>query len=290
MKFKLLSRNLKKFGFLWQALNKFYGDNGFFLSSAIAFDILFSLIPFIMLLLALVGSYFYNNQEVISHIHAYFRDMAPALDPKIMKSLTNIIQSRHIVGVLGFLGLLWFSRWIFSSLQTAFNIVFRAEKRRGMLRGFIIDLLMILLTGTLLLVSMALSSAISALQSFREQNPMAMGPMVQWILKYALAFILSFGLFYSIYKIVPNKRIHSKSALQAALFAGLLWELAKHLFTWYVLHIARYSTLYGSLNALVLFVLWVYYSSSIVVLGAEFAYFLEEDRRRSVPIPIHSAE
>jgi membrane protein len=74
----------------------------------------------------------------------------------------------------------------------------------------------------------------------------------------------------------------SLSLLQAALVTGLLWELTKHLFTWYVFHIARYTVIYGSLNTLVLFVLWVCYSSTIIVVGGEFAYFLEEDRQRSI--------
>jgi len=89
-------------------------------------------------------------------------------------------------------------------------------------------------------------------------------------------------MFVLIYKIIPHRRIHFSSALQAALFAGLLYELAKHLFAWYVVHLARYSIFYGSLSTLVIFVLWVYYSSTILVVGGEFAYFLEEDRQRSV--------
>ena len=110
MGFKRLKKILKNFGLLWQALRKFNDDNGFFLSSGITFNILINLIPFIMLLLALVGAYLYNDQEVLNYIRAYFRDMAPALDPKIMKSLMDVIQKRQIVGILGFVGLLWSSR------------------------------------------------------------------------------------------------------------------------------------------------------------------------------------
>jgi membrane protein len=86
-------------------------------------------------------------------------------------------------------------------------------------------------------------------------------------------------MFFLIYRIIPNKKAHFTSALQAALFASLLWELAKHLFGWYVVHLAGYSIFYGSLSTLVIFVLWVYYSSTILVVGGEFAYFLEEDRQ-----------
>ena len=282
MRFKRLTKTLKNFGLLWQALRKFNEDNGFFLSSGIAFNILINLIPFILLLLALVGTYLYNDQEVLNHIRAYFRDVAPALDPKMMKNLMDVIQNRQIVGILGLVGLLWISTWVFSSLRIALNIVFRAEKSQGMVRGIVVDLLMIVLVGILLLVSMILSPVVIFLQSYQGRIPVALGPTVQWILKYLLPFFLTYCMFFSIYKIVPNKKVHFISALQAALFASLLWELAKYLFAWYVLHLAVYSIVYGSLGAFAIFVLWVYYSSTILVVGGEFAYFLEEDRQRSM--------
>ncbi len=281
MRFKRLKKILKNFGLLWQALRKFNDDNGFFLSSGIAFNILINLIPLIMLLLALVGTYLYNDQEVLNHIRAYFRDLAPTLDPKIIGSLMDLIESRQIVGILGFVGLLWFSTWVFGSLRIALNIVFRIEKGRGMLWGIGVDLLMILLAGIFLLVSMILSSMVTFLQGYHGQIPVAIGPTIQWILKYLLPFFLTYCMFVLIYRITPNKKVHFTSALQAALFASLLWELAKHLFGLYVVHLAGYSIFYGSLSTLVIFVLWVYYSSTILVVGGEFAYFLEEDRQRS---------
>ena len=281
MRFKWPKEILKNLGLLWQTLRKFNDDSGFFLSSGIAFNILINVIPFIMLLLALFGTYLYNDQEVLSHIRSYIRNVAPALDPKIMKNLTDVIQNRQIVGILGLAGLLWFSTWVFSSLRIALNIVFRVESSRGILRGFGIDLLMILLAGMLFLVSMVLSSAVTFLQGYQGQIPVVIGPTVQWILKYLLPFFLTISMFFLIYKIIPNESIHFKSALQAAIFTGLLWELAKHLFAWYVTHLAEYSIFYGSLSTVIVFVLWVYYSATIIILGGEFAYLLEEDRQSS---------
>ena len=285
MKFKWLKRALKDFGLLWPALRKFHDDNGFFLSSGIGFNVLINLIPFIMLLLALVGTYLYNDQEVLHHIRAYLRDVAPALDPKVMESLMDVIQNRQIVGLLGFVGLLWISTWVFGSLRIVLNIVFRVEKSPGMLQRIGVDLLMVLLVGILLLVSMILSSAITFLQVYQGRILVAIGPTIQWILKYLLPFFLTYCMFVLIYKIIPNKKVHFTSALQAALFTSLLWELAKHLFTWYVAHLAQYSIFYGSLSTLVIFILWVYYSSTILVLGGEFAYFLEEDRQKNPHTP-----
>jgi membrane protein len=282
MRFKRLKNIIRNSGLLWQALRKFRDDNGFFLSSGIAFNILINLIPFIMLLLALVGTYLYNDQEVLNHIRAYLRNVAPTLDPKILGSLMDLIEGRQIMGIVGFVGLLWFSTWVFSSLRVALNIVFRIEKGRGSLRGIGLDLFMILLVGFFLLVSMFLSSVVTFLQSYQGRSPVAIGPTIQWILKYLLPFFLSYCMFVLIYRIIPNKRIHFTSAFQAALFASLLWELAKHLFGFFIVHLAVYSIFYGSLSTLIFFVLWVYYSATILVAGGEFAYFLEEDRQRSM--------
>jgi membrane protein len=231
-----------------------------------------------MLLLALVGTYLYNDQEVLDHIRSYFRNVAPAFDPKIMKNLTDVIQNRQIMGALGSVALVWFSTWVFTSLRIVLNIVFRVEKSRGILRGIGLDLFMILLAGILLLVSMVLTTVVTFLQGYQGQIPVVIGPTIQWILKYLLPFLLTVGMFFLIYRIIPNKGVHFKSALQAAVFTGLLWELAKHVFGWYVVHLAKYSIFYGSLSTLAIFVLWVYYSSTILVVGAEFAYFLEEER------------
>src|SRR4030043_285921 len=267
MRFKRLKRVLKNFGLLWPALRKFNDDNGFFLSSGIAFNILINLLPFILLLLALVGTYLYNDQEVLHHIRAYLRNVAPTLDPKIMGSFMDLMQNRQIVGILGFAGLLWISTWVLGSLRIVLNIAFRVEKSPGMLQGIGVDLLMILLVGTLLLVSMILSSAVTFLQGYQGRILVAIGPTIQWILKYLLPFFLTYCMFVSIYKIIPNKRVHFASALQAAFFASLLWELAKHLFAWYIIHLAGYSIFYGSLSTLVIFVFWVCYFSAFLVWG-----------------------
>src|SRR4030066_2429905 len=112
------------------------------------------------------------------------------------------MQKRRIVGILGFVGLLWFSTWVFGSLRIALNIVFRVEKSRGMLRGIGVDLLMILLVGILLLVSMILSSVVTFLQGYQGRLPGAIGRTIQWILQSLLPFFLTFCMFVLIYRII----------------------------------------------------------------------------------------
>jgi membrane protein len=206
-------------------------------------------------------------------------DAFPSLDPKIMNNLLRIIRDRKIVGGLGIVGLAWTSTWVFSSLRTALNIIFQVEKGQGILRGKGIDLLMILSAGIFLLVSMVLTSGVTFVQGYRFGPFLSLMPVIRFILKYLTPFFFTFWMCFLIYKIIPNIKIHFKTALQAALFASLLWEVAKQLFGWYVLHLGGFSILYGSLSTLAIFFLWIYYSSVILLLGGEVAFLLEGRRR-----------
>jgi membrane protein len=269
----------KRLFILWSALRKFDKDHGFFLSSGITFNLLICLIPLILLFLALLGTYLYSYREVLNHIRHYLENAFPSLDPRITNNLLRIIRDRRIVGVVGIGGLVWTSTWVFSSLRTALNIVFQAKEERGVLRGKGIDLLMVLLAGIFLLISMVFTSVMTFVQGYRFSPFLNMVPIVRFILKYVIPFLLTFWMCFLIYKIIPNKKIYFKTALQAAFFSSLLWEVAKHLFGWYVLHLGKFSMVYGSLSALAIFFLWIYYSSVILILGGEVAFLLEKERK-----------
>jgi membrane protein len=275
--------NLNKLRLLWNALKKFDDDHGFLLSSGITFNLLICFIPLILLLLALAGTYLYSDREVLNHISRYLENAIPSSDPKIMKNLLRIIRDRKIVGILGVGGLVWSSTWFFGSLRSALNIVFQVERGRGILRGKAIDLLMILLVGIFLLMSMGITSMITLAQSYRFNPFLDMRPIFRFILKYLVPYFFTFWMSFLIYKIIPNKKIGFKPALQAAIFTSLLWEIAKQLFGWYVMHLGRFSIVYGSLSTLAIFFLWIYYSSTILLLGGEVAYSLEKETTKSLP-------
>jgi membrane protein len=280
---KWLKQILKDLRNLWRAFIKFYDDNGFFLASGITFNVLIYLIPFTLLLLAMLGKYLYNDQEVILHIRRYFRGFAPSIDPTVMKNLFDLVRNRNVVGFLGIGALVWVSTLVFAALRTALNMVFRVGKGRSILRGLGIDLLMIFLAGSLLLLSMIFTSVVALIQEFGQGLPFVVpviiGPTLRWVLKYLLPFGFTFLTFFLIYKIIPNAKVHALSALKAALFASLGWETAKHLFGWYTTHLSRYSVIYGSLSTMVIFFFWVYYSAAILLMGGEFAHLLEQERK-----------
>jgi membrane protein len=261
---------------LWLIFRKFGEDHGFFLSSGITFNLLICFVPLMLLLLALVGTYLYSDREVLHHLRRSIESAVPTLDPRIMKNIMTIIRDRKIVGVLGIGGLIWTSTWVFSSLRTALNLILPVEKERGILHGKAVDVLMVFLAGLFLWGSMTLTSSITLLQGYRISPSLGVGVILRFVLKYILPLFFTFWMAFFTYKIIPNRKIHFRTALYAALFTSLMWEVAKQLFGWYVLHLGRFSILYGSLSTLAIFFIWIYYSSVILLLGGEVAYFLEE--------------
>jgi membrane protein len=266
-----------------RALGKFNRDHAFLLSSGIAFALLGCLIPLILLALALVGTYLLDHEELLVYISEYLESMFPTLDPKMTENLLSIMRDRKIFGILGLAGLLWTSTWVFTSLRGALNIIFGVHKRRSVLRGKIVDLVMILLAGTFLLLSMAFTWVLGIIQHYPIRFPLDLDPFFSFLLKYVLPFLFTFWMFFLIYKIAPNKRIPLKIAFKAAFFTSLSWEVAKQLFGWYVLHLGRFSAVYGSLGTGAIFFFWTYYSAAILLFGGEMAALLEEEQKTRNP-------
>ncbi len=277
---KLKKGILGKLRFLWISVKKFDSDHGFFLSAGIAFNLIICLIPFILLLLSIAGAYLYTDREVLRQIRHFLENALPSLDPRIMKNIMRIVHDRNIVGVLGIGGLIWTSTWFFSSLRTAINIVFNTDRNRSVLRGKAIDLLMIILASIFFLASMFLTSAITFIQGYHLKILFEIGPILKFILRYFVPFFFTFCMAFLIYKVIPNRKIHFSVALRSALFTSIMWEMAKQIFGWYILHLGRFSMIYGSLSTLVIFFLWVYYSSIILILGGEVTCLME--RRKGV--------
>jgi membrane protein len=270
---------LNKLRFFLNALKKFDNDNGLLLSSGITFNLLVGLIPLTLLLLALSGSYFFSDREVLDHLRHYLERMVPALDPGITENIFRLVQDRKVVGILGIGGLVLAVLSVFSSLRAALNIVFEVEKPQGIIRGTAIDLFMLLLAGIFHIISMAMTSVFTFYKSYQLQSVLILGSMIIVFLKYLVPFFFTFWMFFFIYKIAPNRKIHSITAFKATCLTSVLWEVAKQFFGWYVHNLGKFSVVYGSLSTLVIFVLWVSYSAAILILGGEVAFLLEKERR-----------
>lgn len=264
---------------LGSALAKFNRDEGFFLASAIAYQALLCLVPFALLLLSFAGGYLVSSESAAAYFGQSIEQAAPVLDPALRENLMEIVAHRGTSGIVGTVGLLWMATAVFSGLRYALNAIFGKAPPHGTLRGLAVDLGMIALAAATFLTSFGLTAAIEYVRRVQTKLfPAAPGILLQLSLSYAVPVLLAVVLCFQIYHLLPNRRVCTRSALLGAIFTGVLWEAAKHLFKWYVLAFSSYSLVYGSLSAAAVLLVWTWFSAAVLLLGAEVAVLLEQER------------
>lgn len=260
-----------------------YEDNIPFLASALSFDVILTVIPFLVLLLGLVGSLV--QHQITTHqidIPELLQRFMPGGDVvrDVETVLAQVVASRGQLTLFGVPLFLYFSTRLFGGLRAALNEVFDTEERRPWLWAKLLDLLMVLLTGSLLLLS-ALLPALEATTS----SQLVGGSVVQWLYRLSLelvAFAFSTLLFLIVFKVMPSRRIAWRTALVAAGVCALAFELAKRGYALYVAHFVTFDKLATTSNAaaFLLLILWVYYTNCVFLIGGEIAEAYDLARMR----------
>lgn len=266
-------------------------DNIFFLAGGIAFNLLLAAVPF-FLLLATGLAYLLNQSADVSsaEINAIIdRFMPPhaANQPSpIGAILVPIIQSRGAISLYGVIAFIWFSTRLFGSLRSVLASIFDIESDRGIIAGKIFDvqitivstLLLILYTGLSAYLALATTRGLLILGELGVRKEM-MGTL-EYNIGQAIAFCFITLMFFSLYKFLPNRHIRWQTAFIASLFTSFMFEAAKRLFGAYVQSFNPGSFYKGTVAAVVIVVVWVYYGSMIFILGGEVAQVYELRRVR----------
>jgi membrane protein len=164
---------------------------------------------------------------------------------------------------------------VFGELQQALNHIWRVPPRPN-LRGAVAQYLraraagvgLVLATGFLLSVSLVASTALVAVGTWAGH----LLPMAQHVLALAdaaLSFLLVAALFAAIYKVLPDRRVAWADVAVGALLTAALFTVGKNGISWYV-GSSGFASTYGAAGAVMVLLLWVYYSAQILLLGAEF--------------------
>jgi membrane protein len=264
------------FGGLRGAFSRFFAEDGLFLAAGLAFVFLVCVIPLLLLGVSTVGFVLSTEQaaqEVVSQLARHF----PVYKAEVSRALLRIVHTRTISGIVGTAILVLFSTSLFASTRL---VLHRMLGVRGgsRLRNFASDATMVLLLGVLLF---AATVATWLLQWFHELVLEPQELPLAWIraLGVGLSVAISTVMFYLAYRYVPTRGVRMGAALAGALLAGLLWEIAKQLFRLYILRVGIYDQIYGPLSVLFAFVMFVYYSAVVFVLGAAYVASLEGRRR-----------
>jgi membrane protein len=269
-------------------------DNVLFLAGGIAFNILLAAVPFVFLVVwgstyvfGLFNSSLNSAETVLAAIDR-FLPINQGADETVHKMLLDLFNARGKIGIYGAIGFVWFSTRLFGSLRTVLANIFDIESERGIVEGKIFDVKITVMASILFVLSMAVTAYISIATSrgvtelvARGVRDDVMGGVEYWIGR-VLAFAILVLMFFALYKFLPIRRVRSSTAWVAALFTGLMFELAREVFSYYVTAFQPGSLYTGTLISLVIIVVWCYYAALIFILGGEVGQVYELRRTRKL--------
>ena len=272
---KFKKSSLTVFDLLREAFGEWQKDNVSILAASLAYYTIFSLTPILIISIAIAGSIF-GEEAARGEIMRQFQYLVgPSGAEAIEAALNNAArpQLKNIASLISVGLLLVGASGVFAQLQQALNLVWNVKAKPGegisqLIRKRLFSFSMVLVIGFLLLVSLVLNTALSAISNFGSS--LLPGFDFLWqIFNFVLSFIIITALFALLYKFVPDVKIAWKDVIMGASITALLFAIGKFLLGWY-LGRGSFGSAYGAAGSLVVLLAWVYYSSQIIMFGAEF--------------------
>jgi membrane protein len=283
------------FGFLKKSFNRFLDDDCTTMSAAIAYYTTFSIAPLLLIVIAVVGLIFGRDvvqQQIQNQVQGLIGKGPATLVGAMVQSAGQHASSGIISAVLGMIALLAGATGAFTQLHSSLNRVWRGKQdpNAGGVKAFIgvriLSLGMIFAIAFLLVVSLAVSAAISAFGTWMAAYlPQGFSGALLQVLGFVASFLILATLFASMFKVLPDARIEWRDVWIGAVTTSLLFTIGKTLIGIYLGHSGAASA-YGAAGSFVLIVLWINYSALIFLLGAELtSTWSEAHHRQAEPKP-----
>lgn len=252
----------------------FIKDGGLILAGSLSYFTMMAIVPFCLFLIT-IFSYFLGHYQ---GFYQFFSNRLIYFFPDITSEITEqlkILISFKGLGTFSIILYGFLSLPLFSSMENALQIIFKVEKKRTFFWSLFISLLILTLIIFMLSISFAATSLIHLLTASQSSFPeLRIGLITGFLLRFIVPFIMVLFTTTIVYLFFPKTKVKTKHALTGALFTAVFLEIAKHLFTWYVGNVVQFGSIYGPLTAFVVFLLWMFYSSCILLIGAEIVHNL----------------
>ncbi|MCB1583099.1 MAG: YihY family inner membrane protein [Xanthomonadales bacterium] len=261
--------NLKRF--ILEVMRRYREDETSLAASSLAYTALLSLVPFMSVLITVFSAMplFEDASQQLQNF--IFENFVPTTGAVIQTYILGFVEKARGLTVTMFLAVFVTSILMMHTMEKALNRIFDS-KASGRFRTKLMMYWAVLTMGPLLVGGgIALTSIMfqySALAGFKS-----------FVVK-SLPIMTSTVGFFLIYLIVPNRKVKMKNAMIGALFAAICFELAKRGFAFYVTSIPSYQKVYGALASIPLFLIWMFLSWNIILLGGTITATLETSRWR----------
>lgn len=272
----LLNRTKPAWNVVKGTVSDFVNDRAMQQAAAISFYTMFSLAPLLVIVIAIAG-FVWEPEQVRNQLVGEFRGLMGESGSEMIEEILANASRREGAGVIAaivsIIALFIGSLGVFGQLKSALNTIWNVEPRPGRgVMGFVRDRLlsfaMVMCIAFLLLVSLVVSTAISAV-GHMISRAVTIPEAVMQLINLVASFGLITLLFAAMFRILPDAQIRWRMVWIGAASTALLFSLGKYLIGLY-LGRASVVSVYGAAGSLALILLWIYYSSIIFFLGAEF--------------------
>lgn len=274
-------------GLCRKAIYAWLDDRAPTMGAAIAYYTVFSLAPILVIVIAVAGLAF--GQQAAEG--ALFGELANLVGPESAAAVQAILRSASgtrsgiFATALGIGTLIMAATAVLSELQSALNLIWKVPPRGGLgvwrlVKSRLVGLSIILVIGFLLLVSLVISTALAAFSDYLDRILPGLATVLH-VVHLSFSFAFTTVLFAMMFKILPEKPVEWDEVWLGAAVAAVLFTVGKHLISLYIGSSSIAST-YGAAGALIIILVWVYYSVQIFLFGAELAKAYA-DQRRALP-------
>lgn len=267
---RLLVWPVRLWGFLSLVAGRFLRHEAPQNAAALTFTSLLSLVPLMTVTLAIFSA-FPVADRVYETVQGFvFENFVPTSSEMLQQHLTEFIsKASHLTGP-GAAFLLIVALMMMHNIDVALNAIWEVRAKRRFASKFLIYWAVLSLGPVLIGVSVLVTSYLVSLPILSEAASTGTGRRLLGltpIVASAIAFAM-------MYLVVPNRRVRIGHAVIGGLFAAVLFEIAKHGFAFYVTQFPTYQAIYGALASIPIFLVWLYLSWVVVLLGAEVTHCL----------------
>ncbi|MEJ0018058.1 MAG: YihY/virulence factor BrkB family protein [Acetobacteraceae bacterium] len=259
---------------LRDTVEAFIADDALSRGASISFYTITSIGPVLFIVVAIAGLAF-GEEAARGAIAGQLRDLMGKDSADLVQTAIQSASGKStgiLATILGLFTLLLTASGVFGEMQSALNAIWKAEPRgttvSRLIRARAASLGLVAALGFLLLVSLVISAVLSGLADYINAR-LPFGALVLQAINFLISFTLISVLFAAIYKVLPDAALAWGDVLVGALVTALLFNVGKSLIGLYLANSAAASS-YGAAGALIVVLLWVYYSAQIFLLGAEF--------------------
>ena len=227
----------------------------------------------LLILGIVIGSFILGDGEARAFVIEQVQGGTPLDAETIGGVIDAAVESRGTLTIIGFGFLLWSALGIFSALSSGISRVFENAPRRPFLQDKLVGLLLMGMTGVLAIGSLIIGLVTGVLQQAAGSVLAGVpgGGTAVWLIGLIAPILLIFIAFLVIYRVVPNRTVRWGEVLPGAVVAALLWTVLRFGFTWYATSVADYESAFGPLSTGISLLVFLYFASVVILLGAEFA-------------------